>query len=477
MMLQVSVSIIGLLLVFLRVALAFDATRNDNLAVYYGQNSYGATNAADRANWQQGLSTYCQDDTIDTFPLAFLTSFTGQGGLPSLDLANTCSGTTGLFNGTALPNCQFMAADIMSCQASGKLITLSLGGATGSASFTSDSDATTFANTLWDLFFEGNSSTRPFGTAVLDGVDLDIEGGSTSYYQTFLDTLQTHFKSGSKRYYTTAAPQCPFPDAYLGNVINSSPFDAVYVQFYNNFCGVTKFNNSNAWNFGQWDNWAKTQSPNPNVKVYIGAPGGPMAANQGSYVDVNTLGNIAIQTRQNYSSFGGIMLWDVSQAYANNRYDLAIKNLITGGSPPATTTPLSTTTTRLSTTTKQSSSASTKPRSTSTTKPLSTAIPSPSNTTRTSSSTRKSSSTTISPVPTPVPTVSCVGVSAWVTDIPYVGGNQVVYNGHLWTAKWWSYDSVPGGSAGDWTDDGPCPSDSGFAAAQGQTRYCFLSLR
>lgn len=83
----------------------------------------------------------------------------------------------------------------------------------------------------------------------------------------------------------------------------------------NNFCSLPKFNDSNAWNFGQWDNWAKTQSPNPNVKVYIGAPGGPLAANQGSYVDANTLGNIAIETRNNYSSFGGIMLWDVSQAY------------------------------------------------------------------------------------------------------------------------------------------------------------------
>lgn len=64
-----------------------------------------------------------------------------------------------------------------------------------------------------------------------------------------------------------------------------------------------------------WDNWAKTQSPNKNVKVYIGAPAGPQAANPGYYVDVNTLGNIAVQTRNKYSSFGGIMLWDASQAY------------------------------------------------------------------------------------------------------------------------------------------------------------------
>lgn len=29
---------------------------------------------------------------------------------------------------------------------------------------------------------------------------------------------------------TTTTPQCPFPDPYLGSVINAISFDAVYVQ-------------------------------------------------------------------------------------------------------------------------------------------------------------------------------------------------------------------------------------------------------
>lgn len=83
----------------------------------------------------------------------------------------------------------------------------------------------------------------------------------------------------------------------------------------NNYCAVSRFNDPNSWNFEQWDTWAKTQPPNKNVKIYIGAPASPSAANPGYYVDADTLGNIAIQTRSKYSSFGGIMLWDVSQAY------------------------------------------------------------------------------------------------------------------------------------------------------------------
>lgn len=35
---------------------------------------------------------------------------------------------------------------------------------------------------------------------------------------------------GYARYYVTGAPQCPFPDAYLGSVINAVGFDALYVQ-------------------------------------------------------------------------------------------------------------------------------------------------------------------------------------------------------------------------------------------------------
>lgn len=61
-------------------------------------------------------------------------------------LSQICSVVSGVFTGTALPNCQFMAADIKECQSKGKIITLSVGGATGAASFASDSEATAFVS-------------------------------------------------------------------------------------------------------------------------------------------------------------------------------------------------------------------------------------------------------------------------------------------------------------------------------------------
>ncbi|KIP08233.1 carbohydrate-binding module family 5 protein [Phlebiopsis gigantea 11061_1 CR5-6] len=410
-------------------ASAFDITANDNVVAYWGQNSYGATHS-DTANWQQPIDFYCQDDSIDAFPIAFLNVFFGAGGLPSIDLANTCNvNDNSVFSGTQLPDCSFLASAIETCQSKGKIVTISLGGATGAAGFTSDAQASQFATTIWDLFLGGSSSTRPFGAAVLDGVDLDIEGGSTQYFTTFVTSLRTLMNAGSKKYYVTGAPQCPFPDAYLGSVINAVAFDAVYVQFYNNYCGLTNYNNVNDWNFATWDNWAKTTSPNKNVKVYIGAPASSTAAGSG-YVDIGTLSTILQQTKASYSSFGGVMFWDASQAYANGRFDAAAKSALQGGSSAPTTTAKTTTTT---TTTSKT-------------------------TTTTTSKTTTSSAPTTSTTP-PASSGSCAGVNAWVSNVAYNGGDEVVYGGHLWTAKWWSYGDTPGGVAGDWTDDGACTAN------------------
>lgn len=59
---------------------------------------------------------------------------------------------------------------------------MSLGGAAGSYGFANNADAEAFADTLWNIYGAGKSSTRPFGDAVIDGFDLDIEGGGPTGY-------------------------------------------------------------------------------------------------------------------------------------------------------------------------------------------------------------------------------------------------------------------------------------------------------
>ncbi|PPQ66111.1 hypothetical protein CVT26_010912 [Gymnopilus dilepis] len=474
-------------------AAAFDNTRFDNVAVYWGQNSYGAANPSDPSHWQQRLSFYCNDNAVDVFPLAFLNVFFGTGGEPSLNLANTCNPTdNATFPGTELPNCSSLASDITTCQSKGKIITLSLGGATGGVGFSSASQATSFAQTIWNLFLGGSSSTRPFGSAVLDGVDLDIEGGGSAYYDSFVNEIRSLAAGASKKYYVTAAPQCVFPDANLGSVLNSANFDAVYVQYVGQFpecVSATQCITGSITITADFrillkvltgtsacgrDNWARTTSPNKNVKVYIGAPASSSAAGSG-YVPIGTLSSIAVQMRKSFPSFGGVMLWDESQAYANNRFDLAIKNALsaaggTGFTYPACTAPAWVAGTSYTAgsqvsfggyiwqanyyATDQPASnpggdwsaisacggASSSPTSTKTTTTVS------STTTKSTTTTKSSSTSSSSPTTTPV-SGSCAGVAAWSSGVAYQGGAQVVYNGHLWTAKWWSESDTPGGKA------------------------------
>ncbi|KAF5384673.1 hypothetical protein D9757_006206 [Collybiopsis confluens] len=477
---------------------AYDGSRYDNVASYWGQNSYGATHGSDVANFQQRLGFYCGDNAVDVFPVAFLNVFFSTGGLPSLNLA-TCNPTdNATFPGTTLPNCASLASDIRTCQAKGKLVTISLGGANGGVGFQSDAQGTAFAQTIWNLFLGGSSSTRPFGAAVLDGVDLDIEGGGGTGYAAFVSEIRSLSSGASKKYYITGAPQCKRLFFHLSASGAYPPFQLLTLSmFYNNPCGLPAFTTTN-WDFGLWDNWARTISPNHNVKVFLGAPAAPLAAGSG-YQDLATLSSEAVKMRKSFPSFGGVMLWDESQAWVNNRYDLGIKNALvaaggTGFTFPACTAPayvsgqsytggsqvsfggyiwqakffadqtpvndpnndwsaISACAGSGGVTTSPSSSSSSPPTSSSASKTSTT-------------STSTSSTGTASPT-----AGSCAGVAVWSSSVAYVGGSQVTFNGHLWHSLFWSEASAPGGAAGVWVDDGPCTTTSRRNIERSNSRF------
>ncbi|KAI8320928.1 glycoside hydrolase, partial [Martensiomyces pterosporus] len=292
---------------------AFDISSSSNFVVYWGQSSAGA---------QKPLSEYCKDSTVDAVALAFLYQFPNT----KLDLSGSCQTT---FPGTQLLHCPGVAADIKYCQSQGKIVLLSMGGAAGSYGFSSDSDGQDYADTVWSMFLGGNSTQRPFDDAVLDGVDLDIEGGSTAGYAAYVTRLRAHFAaSAGKRYYITGAPQCPFPDAMLGSTLNSAWFDMVFVQFYNNYCGLDTY--PKGFNYADWDSWAKTQAVNKNVKIFIGAPGAQSAAGRG-YVDSSTLNGIVNAVRSTYQSLGGVMTWDASQALGGSGWGQSVSTNLKSG--------------------------------------------------------------------------------------------------------------------------------------------------
>ncbi|WPG97486.1 glycoside hydrolase family 18 protein [Acrodontium crateriforme] len=310
---------------------ATDITRSDNIAVYWGQNSYGQGSGSLA---QQSLGTYCANSNINIIPLAFLYQITsGTGGQPVLNFANQQNDCS-TFPDTETIHCPQIAADIKTCQQKyGKTIVLSVGGATYTeGGFSSASDASTYADKLWAMFGpqqSGSSALRPFDDAVVDGFDFDFESYTTNTAP-FAQRLRSNMNGdSSKKYYLTAAPQCPYPDAADNDMLNGGvPFDAVFVQFYNNYCGSQSYqsgtNNQNNFDFSSWDDWAKTGSANKNVKIFLGVPAGPSGAGSG-YESASQLKD-EINYCRSFSSFGGVMMWDASQAYANNGFISGIKS-------------------------------------------------------------------------------------------------------------------------------------------------------
>ena len=114
---------------------------------------------------------------------------------------------------------------------------LSIGGEFGNYALISFEDLKNVSEYLWNNFLAGSSSSsRPFGDAILDGIDFDIK--LTVYIAVRpLEGLVRYLKSYSadtQKVYLSAAPQCPFPDVILGSALDTGLFDYVWVQFFNN---------------------------------------------------------------------------------------------------------------------------------------------------------------------------------------------------------------------------------------------------
>ncbi|KAM7272642.1 hypothetical protein ACFE04_027305 [Oxalis oulophora] len=125
--------------------------------------------------------------------------------------------------------CTTLGSQIKSCQEKGVKVLLSIGGGAGSYFLTSAEDARQVATYLWNNFLEvgQSSSSRPLGDVVLDGIDFDIEGGTNQHWNELARYLSAYSSKG-KKVYLTAAPQCPFPDAWIGNALKSGLFDNIW---------------------------------------------------------------------------------------------------------------------------------------------------------------------------------------------------------------------------------------------------------
>ena len=61
----------------------------------------------------------------------------------------------------------------------------------------------------------------------------------------------------------------------------------------------------------------------------------------------------------------------------------------------------------------------------------------------------------------------CSGIPEWDSSTAYNGGDQVTYEGDLFTAEWWTQGSEPDGSKSVWTNEGPCDGGGGGGGGGG----------
>lgn len=278
--------------------------RDGSIAIYWGQYDKEGT-----------LAQTCATGNYAFINIGFLNKF-GNDRKPNLDLAGHCN--TDDSNG-----CTSLNKDIKSCQAKGIKVILSIGGALGDYSLSSKEDARQVALYIFNNFLSGKSSSeRPFGDAVLDGVDFDIELGDGDHYDDLARSLSSFggSKGNKSKIILTAAPQCPFPDKFVGKALSAGVFDNVWVQFYNN--PQCQFKSGGNKGFGDaWEQWTSDQIN--AKKIFLGLPASQEAAGSG-FVEVEELTSEVLPLIKKSGKYGGVMLW--SKFYDDQTgYSSAIK--------------------------------------------------------------------------------------------------------------------------------------------------------
>lgn len=183
------------------------------------------------------------------------------------------------------------------------------------------------------------STPRPFGDAVVDGFDLDIESavgnGVTTAdlsagYSSLISDLRVYFRlDPSKTYYISGAPQCVVPDAHLADAIETASFDFLFVQFYNTpTCSARSYFDHSYGGAGSnitfdaWVNFVKTHGANKHTKIYLGLPGStdPNVVTQPEmYLNVTEARGLVAKLQCRYpDAFGGVMIYEATASETNS---------------------------------------------------------------------------------------------------------------------------------------------------------------
>ncbi|KAI8540436.1 hypothetical protein RHMOL_Rhmol09G0264100 [Rhododendron molle] len=290
------------LLPFLTLLKTTEARRRGGIAVYVG----GSDN----------LTAFCASGRFAYVNIQFLDVF-GNGQTPSLSQPpQQCNPAT--------KGCPIISNQIRYCQRKGIKVMLSIGGVVGDYSLASKADAKNVSLYLWNNYLGGCSPNRPFGAAVLDGVDFYIKQSFDLYWDDLARYLHGFSKRGKKKVYLSAAPGCAYPDSSLGKALKTGLFDFVWVLYYSNFDPSCMYLGGNDTSnlLNSWALWTKSVKAR---KFFLGLVVVPRPSDTqvipSGFIPVDVLTNQVLPVVKKSRKYGGVMLWD---SFFNEGYSTAI---------------------------------------------------------------------------------------------------------------------------------------------------------
>ncbi|OAQ97224.1 hypothetical protein LLEC1_02988 [Akanthomyces lecanii] len=267
---------------------------------------------------------YSQSAAVDIVVLSFLHQY-GNGN-------KNASGTIGQSCYTA-PSDEWQNSDDLSkaidtCKSNSVKVIVSLGGAAGLYSLSSQDEAEVIGQNLREAYGNLNrangSVPRPFGKHF-----------GNQFYPAMIAKLRGNFASdASNQHYITDAPQCPIPEPNMNEIITQPQFDYIWVQFYNSpSCAVDGTIN--------FDDWKKSiaNTPSSNAKIFIGVPALPLEATgtqSGAryYLEPAELASLVGEHKSD-AAFGGVMMWAAAFSDANGNNGCTMRRRPSASSPLA----------------------------------------------------------------------------------------------------------------------------------------------
>lgn len=275
-----------------------DLTAKRNVVVHWGKRS------------QRPLRDYCQEASVTTLVIASAVDLSvDPAGLAHLNVTGSS-----LFPWTSNDARQIKAigSDIDHCQERGKTVLLNI--RSNSSGILSRQGAYRLATDIWNMLLGGDTTDRPFGPAILDGINLAVGNASQANIPLLTQKLAVYFKRGDRRYFVTASPTCDQHTLEFQHLLEKTHLDAVFIRFFANWCGVQSYQHPRIWNWRSWEAWATTVAFNRDVKLFLGITATPASQD---YLPPEKLRQIVYQLRLS-PHFGGVALW--GSAHADHGY-------------------------------------------------------------------------------------------------------------------------------------------------------------